>query len=273
MVALAVSQPAIGDCGRRRGLGSVRGLVTETMRMAGLLHDVGHGPVRPLLRRRVLSAFDAPVDPRRPDAKRLTHEDLSGAIVGELGDLLRGLRRAPGPSRNGTRCVTMDRSTRVGSRSSSPSRRSATHRCRAGCAGWRHSCRASSRSTTSITFGATPTSRECRGAGRCRAITPIHVHRQRRADAVRTRARRARDVPELAALHVPAGLLPPDGARDRPRHGGGLRAVGRAIFGTAHRPVDSPPTPTSTSTRCCTRRALGSWAGRGSVARRRCGTR
>jgi HD superfamily phosphohydrolase len=72
------------------------GLVTETMRMAGLLHDVGHGPFAHFFDDHVLSAFDAPADPRRPDAKRLTHEDLSGAIIGELGELLRGLRRAPG---------------------------------------------------------------------------------------------------------------------------------------------------------------------------------
>ncbi|HET8784322.1 MAG TPA: hypothetical protein VFM38_01710, partial [Candidatus Limnocylindrales bacterium] len=72
------------------------GLVTETMRMAGLLHDVGHGPFAHFFDDHVLTAFDAPADPRRPDAKRLTHEDLSGAIIGELGSLLRGLRRAPG---------------------------------------------------------------------------------------------------------------------------------------------------------------------------------
>ena len=72
------------------------GLVTETMRMAGLLHDVGHGPFAHFFDDHVLAAFDAPADPRRPDAKRLTHEDLSGAIIGELGSLLRGLRRAPG---------------------------------------------------------------------------------------------------------------------------------------------------------------------------------
>ena len=72
------------------------GLVTETMRMAGLLHDVGHGPFAHFFDDHVLSAFEAPPDPRRPDAKRLTHEDLSGAIIGELGGLLRGLRRAPG---------------------------------------------------------------------------------------------------------------------------------------------------------------------------------
>ena len=72
------------------------GLVTETMRMAGLLHDVGHGPFAHFFDDHVLSAFDAPDDPRRPDAKRLTHEDLSARIIGESGALLRGLRRAPG---------------------------------------------------------------------------------------------------------------------------------------------------------------------------------
>jgi HD superfamily phosphohydrolase len=73
------------------------GLVVETLRIAGLLHDVGHGPFAHFFDDQVLSAFPAPPDPRRPDGKRLTHEDLSQLIIErELGGLIRGLRRAPG---------------------------------------------------------------------------------------------------------------------------------------------------------------------------------
>ena len=73
------------------------GLVVETLRMAGLLHDVGHGPFAHFFDDHVLAAFQAPPDARRVAGKALTHEDLSQRIIeDELGGLIRGLRRAPG---------------------------------------------------------------------------------------------------------------------------------------------------------------------------------
>jgi HD superfamily phosphohydrolase len=73
------------------------GLVVETLRVAGLLHDVGHGPFAHFFDDHVLRAFDAPADERREPGKRLSHEDLSQVIVErELGGLIGGLRRAPG---------------------------------------------------------------------------------------------------------------------------------------------------------------------------------
>ena len=78
------------------------GLVVETLRLAGLLHDVGHGPFAHFFDEHVLADHPAPSDPRRGGGKRLTHEDLSQLIIErELGGLIRGLRRAPadGPTR------------------------------------------------------------------------------------------------------------------------------------------------------------------------------
>jgi HD superfamily phosphohydrolase len=73
------------------------GLVVETLRIAGLLHDVGHGPFAHFFDERFLAVFPAPADPRRPGAKSLSHEDLSQLVIErELEPLIRGLRRAPG---------------------------------------------------------------------------------------------------------------------------------------------------------------------------------
>ncbi len=87
--ALAVTDPGLRP--------PSEGLVVETLRVAGLLHDVGHGPFAHFFDDHVLVAFAAPADGRRPDGKPLTHEDLSQLIIErELGTLIARLRRAPG---------------------------------------------------------------------------------------------------------------------------------------------------------------------------------
>jgi len=95
---------ALAAVGEAPGVVPSEGLVVETLRVAGLLHDVGHGPFAHYFDEHVLAAFDAPSDARRPAAKQLSHEDLSQLIIErELGPLIAGLRRAPGsvPARDG----------------------------------------------------------------------------------------------------------------------------------------------------------------------------
>jgi HD superfamily phosphohydrolase len=73
------------------------GLVVETLRVAGLLHDVGHGPFAHFFDEHFLYRWPAPAHVGREPGKRLSHEDLGQAIVErELGPLIAGLRRAPG---------------------------------------------------------------------------------------------------------------------------------------------------------------------------------
>lgn len=61
-----------------------RGYVESLLRMAALLHDVGHGP------------FGHFFDDHYLDQFGVTHEDIGGVIIEhELGDLLRRIRRNP----------------------------------------------------------------------------------------------------------------------------------------------------------------------------------
>lgn len=92
--ALAVVEPGLP--GRSAAAPPSEGLVVETLRLAGLLHDVGHGPFAHFFDQHVLCHFPAPPDPRRR-GKSLTHEDLSQLIIErELGGAIRAIRRAPG---------------------------------------------------------------------------------------------------------------------------------------------------------------------------------
>ena len=60
----------------RRAASPSEGLVVETLRVAGLLHDVGHGPFAHFFDDHVLAPSRPRPTPAGRRGKRLTHEDL-----------------------------------------------------------------------------------------------------------------------------------------------------------------------------------------------------
>ena len=185
--------------------------------------------VRPLLRRPRAGGLrgagrSAPARTR----KRLTHEDLSAA------DHQRRARPAAARAAPGARArspsATRSRDGEsidpaLGRVPRSPSRPWPIRRCRAGCAGCTAAVGRVHRRQPRLRPPRRLPDRRRGGPDRRRAAAPLHVHRRGRADAVRAGPGGPRDVPDGAAVHVPAGLLPPDRARDRPRPRRGLRAV------------------------------------------------
>ena len=67
-----------------------RRCVEELLRVAGLLHDVGHGPFGHFFDDNYLSRY------KTPTGDQLTHETLGAEIVRrELADTISGIRRSP----------------------------------------------------------------------------------------------------------------------------------------------------------------------------------
>ena len=136
------------------------GLVVETLRMAGLLHDVGHGPFAHFFDDHVLADVRGTVRRAPPgrQARCPTRTSRSGSSRTSWDRCCAacGERRAPSPERDGFADGETHRPglglvphLQAGPR--------AIRRCRAGCAGSSRCCRACSRSTTWTTCGAMPT--------------------------------------------------------------------------------------------------------------------
>ncbi len=195
-------------------------LFEELLRMAGLLHDVGHGPFGHFFDDNFLADFD------------LTHEKVGQRIIREeLGDLIRGLRRSPsGPFESGERidpewiCYLMGKSytyptARAPALARAPQAAAVGHLHRR-----QHGLRAAR--LLHVRGGG--------GADRHRAHHVLLLLQREGAHARPRRDPGVHHVPERAVLPLHQRLLPPDHARHRPAPQGHL---------PRHHAADLPPRP------------------------------
>ena len=218
-------------------------LVEETMRMAGPAARRRPRPVRPLLRREL---------PRRVGHRPRGHRPRARHAA-RWPSLIGGARRV---ARRRLRAGRADRSAlgRV------PHLVGRARGLRA--PGWLAALEAGAgRAVLGRQHGLRPSRLlymwRRRRAGRRPADPPLLVHLGARPDAARARGRGAVHVPQRPALPLPPGLLPPDGAADRPPAARGLPADARRCCSAATRSSAWTATSRSPSGRCFRRSTAG----------------